>query len=185
VSGRVRTRGDNLDGDAQADRRNHGGPHKAIYAYATEDVEYWEQQLGGPLAPGSMGENLTTTGIDPNEALIGERWAIGSTILEVSEPRSPCYRLGLRHGDPTLPRRFVAAERPGTYLRIIRQGDIGAGDPIGVVSKPDHQVTVRLAFRAWQIDRSLVPLLWDAPQLSDAWKSWMAHDPDRRPSGLD
>jgi MOSC domain-containing protein YiiM len=179
VTHRVLTRGDHLEGDVQADRKNHGGPHKAVYAYATEDIAFWQEHLGRTLGPGAMGENLTTVGIDVNEALIGERWAIGSTILEVSEPRSPCYRLGLRHNDPTLPRAFVAAERPGTYLRIVRQGDIGAGDGIEILSRPDHNVTVRLAFRAWQIDRSLVPLLRHAPQLSDEWKTWIARDPDR------
>lgn len=174
VSGRVRTIGVNLEGDEQADRVNHGGWNKAIYAYAADDLRYWEEQLGHTLGPGSMGENLTTSGIDPNEALIGERWAIGTTLLEVSEPRSPCYRLGIRHGDPTLPRRFIAAQRPGTYLRIIQQGDIGAGDRIEVIERPDHTVTVRLAFQAWLIDHSLAPRLRAAPQLSDAWKAWIA-----------
>jgi MOSC domain-containing protein YiiM len=176
VDGRVRTRGDNLEGDAQADRKNHGGPHKAIYAYAAEDLAFWTERQGREFGPGAMGENLTTVGIDPNEALIGERWAVGSTILEVSEPRSPCYRLGLRHDDPTLVRAFVAAQLPGTYLRIIQQGDVGAGDRIDVISRPAHDVTVRLAFRAWQIDRSLVPLLRHVPELSEAWKSWIADD---------
>lgn len=118
VIGRVRASGVNLDGNVQVDRKNHGGPNKANYAYAVEDIEHWKRHLGGQLGPGAMGENLTTVGIDPNEALIGERWAVGSTILEVWEPRSPCYRLALRHGDPTLPKAFVAAQRPGTYLRI-------------------------------------------------------------------
>jgi len=179
VTGRVRTRGVNLEGDGQADRRNHGGPHKAIYAYAREDLDHWERHLGRPLGPGAMGENLTTLGIDVNGALIGERWAVGSTILEVSEPRSPCYRLGLRHGDRTLPRVFVEAQRPGAYLRILEQGTIGAGDEIAVVSRPDHSVSVQLAFRAWLIDRSLVPQLRQASALSPAWKTWLSDDPNR------
>jgi MOSC domain-containing protein YiiM len=180
VAGRVRAHGINLDGDVQVDRQNHGGPHKAIYAYAVEDLAYWEQHLGRSLGPGSFGENLTTRGIDPNTALIGERWAIGSTILEVSEPRSPCYRLALRHGEPTLVRAFVAAERPGAYLRIIQPGDIGAGDSIQVLWRPDHDVTIRLAFQAWLVDRSLVPRLRQAGEkLSPAWQRWMDTDPDR------
>jgi MOSC domain-containing protein YiiM len=126
-----------------------------------------------------MGENLTTAGIDPNEALIGELWAVGSTILQVSEPRSPCYRLGLRHDDPTLPRAFVAAQRPGTYLRIVREGDIGAGDRIEIIEKPGHAVSVRLAFQAWLIDRSLVPQLRNAPELPESWRTWITEDPDR------
>jgi MOSC domain-containing protein YiiM len=179
VAGRVRAHGTNLEGDVQVDRQNHGGPYKAIYAYAAEDLAYWERHLGRPLGPGAVGENLTTWGIDPNTALIGERWAIGSTLLEVSEPRSPCYRLALRHQDPRLVRAFVAAERPGAYLRILQAGDIGAGDPIHVVWKPDHDVTIRLAFRAWLIDRSLIPRLRHAPQLPPAWQHWIATDPDR------
>jgi MOSC domain-containing protein YiiM len=179
VAGRVRARGINLDGDDQADRRNHGGPDKAVYVYALEDIEYWEHHLGRPLGPGAMGENLTTCGLDPNEALIGERWGIGSAVFEVSEPRSPCYRLGLRHGDPTLVRAFVAAQRPGTYLRIIQEGDVGAGDRVDVLFRPDHDVTARLAFQAWQIDRRLIPRLRAAPQLSQAWKDWIDHDPQR------
>jgi MOSC domain-containing protein YiiM len=107
------------------------------------------------------------------------RWAVGSTILEVSEPRSPCYRLALRHGDPTLPKAFVAVQRPGTYLRIVKEGDIGAADAIEVVWRPDHDVTVRLAFQAWLVDRTLVPRLRAAPQLSTAWKSWIENDPER------
>jgi MOSC domain-containing protein YiiM len=179
VAGRLRAHGVNLEGDVQVDRQNHGGPHKAVYAYAVEDLAYWAQHLGRPLGPGSFGENLTTCGIDPNTALIGERWAVGSTILEVSEPRSPCYRLGLRHADPTLVRAFVAAQRPGAYLRIIEPGDIGAGDPIRVIWRPDHDVTIRLAFCAWLVDRSLVPRLRQAPQLSPAWQRWLEADPDR------
>jgi MOSC domain-containing protein YiiM len=179
VPGRVWARGVNLEGDAQADRRNHGGPDKAVYAYALEDMEYWEHHLARPLSPGSMGENLSTLGLDLNEALIGERWAIGSATFEVSEPRSPCYRLGLRHEDPTLVRAFVAAQRPGTYLRIRQEGDIGAGDRIEVLFRPDHEVTVRLAFQAWQIDRRLIPRLRAAPQLSQVWKDWIDEDPER------
>jgi MOSC domain-containing protein YiiM len=179
VTGRVRARGVNLDGDVQVDRKNHGGPDKAIYTYAAGDIAYWERRLGRPLGPGALGENLTTVGIDTNEALIGERWAVGSTIPEVSEPRSPCYRPALRHRDPTLPKAFVAAQRPGTYLRIVQEGDIGAGDTIEVVWRPDHDVTVRLAFQAWLVDRTLVARLWAAPQLSAAWKNWMENDPER------
>lgn len=180
VPGRIRARGVNLDGDEQADRKNHGGSHKAIYAYAVEDIEYWEGVLGRPLGCGVMGENLTTSGIDLNEAVIGERWAVGSTVLEVSEPRSPCFKLGICLGLPTFPRMFVAAQRPGTYLRIAQEGDVGAGDSIKPIFRPEHEVTVRLAFRAWLVDRSLVPALRAAPQLSEAWKEWIERDPGRQ-----
>jgi MOSC domain-containing protein YiiM len=92
VTGRIAVRGVNLDGDEQADRRAHGGPDKAVYAYAIEDTRWWEKQIGRPLSYGNFGENLTTQGIDVNDALIGEHWKIGSTVLEVSEPRVPCWR---------------------------------------------------------------------------------------------
>ena len=122
----------NLAGDDQADRRVHGGPDKAIYAYAVEDYEWWATQLGRPLAPGTFGENLTVRGIDLNRAAIGDRWRVGGAVLEVSQPREPCFKLGLRMGDAEFVQQFEDARRPGTYLRIVEPGEIAAGDPIGV-----------------------------------------------------
>ena len=130
VAGRVAARGVNLAGDDQADRRAHGGVDKAVYAYAAEDLEWWAVQIGRPLEYGELGENLTTAGIEVNAALVGERWAIGSTLLEVAEPRVPCWRLGVRMNDKLFPRRFTEALRPGAYLRIVVEGDVGAGDGI-------------------------------------------------------
>ena len=135
VSGRVAVAGVNLAGDDQADREAHGGPDKAVYAYAVEDARWWEQEVGRPFAYAEFGENLTTEGIDVNGALVGERWAIGSTVLEVSEPRVPCWRLGVRMNDPAFLRRFTAALRPGAYLRIVSEGDLGEGDAIRVVAQ--------------------------------------------------
>src|SRR4051812_33290251 len=141
VEGRVALRGVNLAGDDQADRTVHGGPDKAVYAYAAEETELWEAELGGPLGPGVFGENLTVRGMPVSEAVIGERWELGTALLEVAQPRMPCFKLGLRMGDPRFPKRFAAADRPGAYLRVVREGDIGAGDPIEVVSRPAHGVT--------------------------------------------
>src|SRR5688572_18042861 len=118
ASGRIAARGVNLDGDDQADRAAHGGFDKAVYAYAVEDARLWEREIGRPLTYGEFGENLTTEGIDVNNALVGERWGIGTAILEVSEPRIPCWRLGVRMNDQMFLRRFIEASRPGTYLRI-------------------------------------------------------------------
>ena len=109
VSGRVAARGVNLAGDDQADRQAHGGPDKALYAYAVEDARWWESQEGRPFAYAEFGENLTTEGIDVNDALVGERWAIGSAVFEISEPRVPCWRLGVRMNDPGFIRRFTEA----------------------------------------------------------------------------
>lgn len=174
VTGRVAVRGVNLDGDEQADRRAHGGPDKAVYAYAIEDTRWWEQQIGRPLSYGNFGENLTTEGIDVNNALIGEHWEIGSTVLEVSEPRVPCWRLGVRMNDKLFPRRFTEALRPGSYLRIVVEGDVGAGDAIRVIERPNHTMTIRDVFRIYTRDHAEVESLLDIPQLSESWKKWAA-----------
>jgi MOSC domain-containing protein YiiM len=182
VSGRVAARGVNLAGDDQADREAHGGPDKAVYAYAVEDARWWAAEIGRPFAYAEFGENLTTEGIEVNDALVGERWAIGSTILEVSEPRVPCWRLGVRMNDPKFVRRFTEALRPGAYLRIVSEGDVGAGDAIELVSKPDHDLTVRDVFRIYTRDRDECGRIVDVPQMSAAWKRW-AQDMLQRKAG--
>ena len=175
VSGPIRVRGVNLAGDDQADRSVHGGPDKAVYAYALEDLSWWTAELGEFVAPGTFGENLTTAGIDVTNAVVGERWAVGSVVFEVSQPRTPCYKLGIRMGDQRFPSRFAAAGRPGAYLRIVIEGDVAAGGDIRVLSRPDHGVTVGLVERAYHADRSLVPRLLDAPELADGWREWADH----------
>lgn len=174
VHGRIAARGVNLDGDAQADRKAHGGRDKAIYAYAREDARWWEQAIGRFLAFGEFGENLTTEGLEVNDALIGERWKIGSAVLEVAEPRIPCWRLGVRMNDAKFPRRFTEAMRPGSYLRIIGEGDIGVGDEIRVVEKPDHDVTVRDVFRIYTREHGQAERLLALARISDSWKRWAA-----------
>src|SRR5262249_45592631 len=116
VAGRVAARGGNLAGDEQARPAAHGGPDKAIYADSVQDYGWWDSEIGRRLDHGEFGENLTTQGIDVTHARVGERWEVGSTVLEVSEPRIPCWRLGVRMKDPLFPRRFTEAARPGTYL---------------------------------------------------------------------
>ncbi len=172
VAGRIPVRGVNLAGDDQADRRAHGGPDKAVYAYAIEDFRWWEQELGRALRYGEFGENLTTEGIDVNAALVGERWAIGTTRLEVSEPRVPCWRLGVRMNDKLFPRRFTEALRPGAYLRILAEGDLGAGDEIRVLEKPDHDLTIRDVLRIYARDREEIGRLLTVPQMSESWREW-------------
>ena len=183
VSGRIKAAGVNLAGDAQADRKAHGGPDKALYAYAVEDLHWWEGELGQPLAHGQLGENLTTEGVAVNDALVGERWKVGTVVLEVSEPRIPCWRLGVRMGDPKFPRRFTEALRPGAYLRIVVEGEVGAGDEIEVVEKPDHDVTVRDVFRIYAFDRADVERFLTVPQLSESWRGWARHLLDKASDG--
>ena len=170
--GRIAARGVNLAGDEQADREAHGGPDKAVYAYAVEDVRWWEKETGRSLTPGAFGENLTTEGIDVNDALIGEHWEVGTAVLEVSEPRMPCWRLAVRMNDDLFPRLFTEAQRPGSYLRIIVEGDVGAGDEIRLVDKPKTDLTVRDVFRIYTRDRHEAERLLEVPQMSDAWKRW-------------
>jgi MOSC domain-containing protein YiiM len=167
VAGRVRVAGVNLAGDDQADRRVHGGPDKAVYAYAAEDTAWWEAELGRELGPGAFGENLTVEGIDVSGAVIGERWRLGTVELEVCQPRFPCFKLGLRFGDPLMLKRFTQAERPGAYLRIVREGEIGAGDTIDVAERPDHGITIALVARAVMIDHRLLVHAASAPALPD------------------
>lgn len=172
VSGRVIARGVNLAGDEQADREVHGGYDKAVYAYAAEDTRWWEDELGRSIGPGGFGENLTVEGLDLNAAVIGERWRAGTTELEVSQPRLPCWKLGLRMGDPRFPQRFTRAARPGAYLRIVAEGDIGAGDDVRVTSRPDHGVSVGDVWRVYHRDRSDAAMLLAVPELSDSWREW-------------
>ena len=128
VEGRVPVRGVNVAGDDQADREFHGGPDKAVYAYAREDTVWWERELGRELEHGNFGENLTVSGVDVTGAVVGERWEIGTVVLEVAQPRIPCWKLGARMEDASFPVHFAAAGRPGAYLRIVEEGEIGAGD---------------------------------------------------------
>jgi MOSC domain-containing protein YiiM len=175
VDGRIAVRGVNLEGDDQADRKAHGGPDKVVYAYATEDVRWWEEKLGRSLQYGEFGENLTTEGIAVNDAPVGERWAIGTAVFEVSEPRIPCWRLGVRMHDQGFVRRFTEALRPGTYLRVIVAGAVGAGDEIRIIERPAHDLTIRDIFRIYTRDREEVERLLAVPSISESWRGWAQH----------
>jgi MOSC domain-containing protein YiiM len=172
ASGRVAIGREGLAGDVQADRRVHGGPDQAVYAYAREDIDWWQAQLGRELENGTFGENLTLRGVEASLALVGERWRVGGTLLEVSAPRIPCGKLAAKIGDRRFVRTFAAAGRPGAYLRVIEDGEVGAGDPVEVVSRPDHGVDVALAARAIRGESELIPRLLDAPQLPERVRIW-------------
>lgn len=138
---RVPVEHDNLDGDAQADLRVHGGPDKAVYAYAVEDYRWWGGALGTGLDPGTFGENLTTEGLELADTVIGEVWAVGTTRLQVAQTRQPCFKLGIRMGDAGFVQEFDDARRFGVYLRIVEVGEVGSGDEIVLVSRPTHGLT--------------------------------------------
>jgi MOSC domain-containing protein YiiM len=173
VDGRVRVEGVNLAGDAQADLRVHGGPDKAVYAYAREDIAWWEAELGREIPPGMFGENLTTEGLDVSGALIGERWRIGTVELEVCQPRQPCSKLGLRFENLKMLKLFAQASRPGAYLRIVTEGELGAGDAIDVTHRPDHDVTIALVSDAVLLDDALIPRVLHAPALPESLRAWL------------
>jgi MOSC domain-containing protein YiiM len=159
----------NFDGDDQADRTVHGGPDKAVYSYAREDYDFWREELGIETPPGLFGENLTVEGLDLSSAMIGEQWRVGSTLLEVAQPRLPCFKLGIRMGDARFPKRFLAASRMGAYLRVIQEGDVGAGDEVHVVFKPNDGVTLSDMVEALH-DRTKARSMLRAPRLPSFWR---------------
>jgi len=159
---RVHTLG--LEGDQVADTKYHGGVHKAVYAFAQEDLDVWSERLGRRVPPGLFGENLTTVGLDVNEAVLGSHWRVGTALLQPVDVRIPCSVfkgwLGLNdYDDARWVRRFTAEGRPGPYLRVLEEGVLRAGDPIVVEHVPDHGVTVATMFRAFTTER------WRLPEL--------------------
>ncbi len=152
------TAGSGLAGDAVGDLRDHGGDHQAVYAFAREDLDAWQEELGRALSNGVFGENLTTSGLDVNGALIGERWRVGTgLVLEVTSARIPCRTFAGWLGEKGWVKRFTQAARPGAYLRVVEPGEIGAGDDVEVVFRPGHEVTVEFLFRALTTEAELLP----------------------------
>ena len=172
VAGPVRAEKLGLHGDQVAGTRDHGGVDQAVYAFAREDLDVWAVRLGRDIPNGRFGENLTTVGIDLNEALVGERWRIGTAVVEVASVRIPCSVfkgwLGVQGYDSTRwVKRFTAEGRPGPYLRVVEAGEMRAGDELHVVHRPDHDVTVGLMFRALTIEQQLLPRLLAASALPE------------------
>ncbi|MER5767940.1 MOSC domain-containing protein [Streptomyces sp. NPDC001985] len=150
--------GSGLAGDEIGDPRHHGGDDQAVYAVAREDLDFWEGELGRPLRNGIFGENLTTSGIEVNAALVGERWRIGGrAVLEATTGRIPCRTFAAWMGEKGWVRRFTRQARTGAYLRVVEPGPIRAGDPVEIVHRPDHGVTVTMAFLAGTTQRTLLP----------------------------
>jgi MOSC domain-containing protein YiiM len=164
VSGRVAVHPLGLDGDVQVNRRHHGGEGQAVYAYAQEDADFWIAELGRELPAGRFGENLRTSGLDLRNAVLGERWAVGTAFFEVTAWRTPCANFARFWEVPDLVKRFAAHAATGAYLRVLETGEIGAGDAVDVVSRPDHGVTVEAAFRIATFERSRLPELAPALQ---------------------
>jgi MOSC domain-containing protein YiiM len=160
--------GSGLAGDTIGDRENHGGDDQAVYAYAREDLDRWERELGRSIASGSFGENLTTQGMDVNGALMGERWKIGDEVeLEVTSPRVPCSTFRGWMDIPGWLKMFTRAAIPGAYFRVVAPGSVSAGDEIAVSYRPAHKVSVALLFRALTTEPDLIPSVVAALEPTD------------------
>ena len=181
VPGPVRLERLGVVGDRVLDTKHHGGVDQAVYAYADEDRAWWQSKLDGELsfelAPGSFGENLTTSGVDVTGAVVGERWHIGTAVLEVCVPRIPCNTFAAFWDVAQLVKRFTEAGRPGAYLRVLVEGEVSPGDRIEVRDRPSHGLTIGETFRALTGDRSLTARLLSAPQLPadvhEAARTWL------------
>ena len=154
VAGRILLHRFNLDGDEQADLTVHGGPDKAVYVYPSEHYPFWQTEFPGMQLPyGIFGENFTTEGLDERSVHIGDQFRIGGAMVEVTQPRMPCYKLGIRFGRPDMPKRFHASGRCGFYLAVLREGEVGAGDVWERIARNDRKVSVieryHQHFREW------------------------------------
>lgn len=159
--------GSGVVGDFVADVRHHGGDQQAVYAFAREELDAWQERLGRDLADGLFGENLTTTGLDVDGALLGERWAVGDeVVLEVCGPRVPCATFQARMGERGWIKRFTEIGRTGAYLAVVTGGEVRRGDVIEVVSRPDHGITVPESFRAFMGDLDAARRVLDAGALT-------------------
>ncbi|MEP6717091.1 MAG: MOSC domain-containing protein [Terriglobia bacterium] len=173
VEGRVAVRRDNIEGDKQSDLTAHGGPNKAVYCYPWEHYSFWKEQLPDMELPyGVFGENLTTEGITEEAVLIGDQFRVGSTVLKVTQPRMPCFKLEIRFGRGDMVKRFWQSVRPGIYFAVVAEGGIAAGDPIERIAEGPEKVSVADVVRLYRGDETSAQLLERALRapLSGSWK---------------
>lgn len=187
VSGPVHVGRLNLAGDQQSDLRVHGGPDKAVYAYSADDYDFWRAELPGVALPwGAFGENLTVSGLDESLLGIGDRWRIGSAEFLVTQPRQPCFKLGLRLGRPDIVKRFQASGRSGCYLRVLSEGTVKAGDAVTCLARGDHGVTIAELFGlavAGVDDPDLLRRASTLPTIPAAWREHYANRLARHGAG--
>jgi MOSC domain-containing protein YiiM len=158
-----------LAGDEQIDKPDHGGYEQALYAYAREDLDWWVERLGRELTGGTFGENITTSGIDVTGALIGEVWQLGSAVVQVTSPRIPCAVFAGWLDERQWVKRFADARRPGAYLRVLTEGQVGPGDPVTVLSRPAERVTIAESMDAYYGDTDLMRRLLKVEGRSSKW----------------
>jgi MOSC domain-containing protein YiiM len=176
VAGRVMLRTLNLDGDRQADLSVHGGRSKAVYLYPSEHYDYWKRELPGMNLPwGMFGENFTSAGLLESEINIGDRFRVGSAVVIVTEPRMPCYKLGIKFGRSDIVKKFLASGRTGFYFGVWQEGEVGADDSIELIEKADLNVRVSDITRLYTREKHNLGLLRRAVQveaLPESWKSY-------------
>ncbi|HUZ46228.1 MAG TPA: MOSC domain-containing protein [Terriglobia bacterium] len=175
VSGRVKVNKLNLEGDAQADLSVHGGPNKAVYAYPSEHYAFWKSEFPDRALPwGMFGENLTLEGLLENDAHIGDQFRIGTAVLMVTQPRTPCYKLGMKFGRADMEARFLASGRTGFYLAVVEEGEIRAGDPAEQVEHGRNQISIstllRLYYGPEPLDAALVRQVLEIDELPSGWR---------------
>jgi MOSC domain-containing protein YiiM len=183
TAGRVMLRTLNLDGDRQADLSVHGGPSKAVYVYPSEHYDYWKQELpeiagAGKLPWGMFGENFTTSGLHEAELNIGDKFCVGSAVVMVTEPRMPCYKLGIRFGRSDIIKRFMTSERTGFYFAVLQEGEVGAGDQIEPIEKNKRSVRVSDVTRLYVRDkynRDLLRRAIEVEALPESWRGYFQH----------
>ena len=179
VAGRVMLRTLNLEGDRQADLAVHGGPSKAVYAYPSEHYEYWRDELPEVKLPwGMFGENFTTAGLSESELNVGDKFRVGSAVVMVTEPRMPCYKLGIKFGRSDIVKRFLASERTGFYFAVLQEGEVGMGDPMELIERSKDSLKISDVTALYTHEKHNTGLLRRAIEvetLPDSWKSYFRH----------
>jgi MOSC domain-containing protein YiiM len=188
VEGRVMLRTLNLDGDRQADLSVHGGPSKAVYVYPSEHYDFWKIELPDMELPwGMFGENFTTVGLHEDELNIGDQLKVGSAVVMVTEPRMPCYKLGIRFGRSDMIKRFLVSGRSGFYLGVLKEGEVGAGDAVELLSSPTQSVRVSDITRLYVREKRNEQLLRraiEAEALPESWKEYFRRQLEQLPDSL-
>lgn len=175
VVGPVMARGNNLEGDRQSDLKVHGGEFKAVYAYAAEHYDWWRATLTRELEPANFGENLTISGLDEPDLCIGDVVRVGDAEIEATLPRLPCFKLGIRFGDPLMVKSFAESRRWGIYFRIAKEGRIATGDPVTIARRDPARLPVYDIARVYVFDRDdteTMRLLATHPRLDPSWRDW-------------
>jgi MOSC domain-containing protein YiiM len=184
IQERVMMRALNLDGDQQADLTVHGGVSKAVYAYPSEHYNYWRSELPGmDLSCGMFGENFTTEGFLEDAVYIGDRFRIGEAEVMVTEPRMPCYKLGIKFGRADIIKRFLASRRTGFYFAVMREGMVGAGDDVELIGRVQREISVADITRLYAFDKGDVKSLRRVIQvdaLPESWKGYFRHQLEKQ-----